>query len=308
MLAHFSATDLTRLCLVNRRFGSLVCRLLHRRLLAVASLPADDLIFECFTPAAKLSTPSLDCRYVATKTRRPGDSGVELFEPAEDESPSLDSLGRMYSVFRPVVSNDNRRPRRREDGPAAAEDEDEDEDEDDTATELAHLDADQLFEQLCAVTNVVKPGPRPGLFLSHVNISDGVLRLWRDWLADMADDGSNARHKILWVDAGQTIGLRMRVTHGPAGRMPVLSGPDDYPPISYRLEYQGAFPGRCLDTSLSFSLSPHKKERGTRETHTDTAICHFRALCSHRRPSLGCREVGYAGSLPLRESDRHCIM
>lgn len=235
MLANFSGADLIQLSLVSHRFYSLVCRLLQRRLLAVASLPDNDLVFECFTPAAKLSTPYLNCEFVGTRIRRSSDSGALLFEDVQDAPLDLKSLGRMYSVFRPVASYESRRPRWQHDGPAET---------DDVPRELVDLDSDQLFEQLCAVTNVVKPGPRPGLFLSHVNISDGVLRLWRNWLAAMADGFSELTQgaegsKILWVNAGQTVGLRMRVKHGPADRMPVISGPDDHPPISYRLEYQG---------------------------------------------------------------------
>lgn len=252
----------------------------------MASLPENDLIFEVFTPAAKLSTPYLDCHYAGTKIKRSSNSGAVLFEDVEDKSPDLESLGRMYSVFRPVVSNENRRPRLYADTPVV---------DDDVARELVDLDSDQLFEQLCAVTNVVKPGPRPGLFVSHVNISDGVLRLWRDWLAEMADTSgglaqSGEGNKILWVNAGQTIGVRMRVIHGPAERMPVLSGPDDHPPISYRLEYQGT--------------SPWALWKETMTADTLTLYHTARNLCSHRKPALGSREVGDTGSFSFGQS--HC--
>lgn len=157
-----------------------------------------------------------------------GELGVE---------PKLDSLHHLYSIFRPVVAIENRRRRLR----AAEADEEVD---NDVATELIDLDEGELFVQLCAVTNFVKSSTRPGLFLSHVNISDGVVRVWRDWLAEMVDrpddlaestDGS----EILWVNAGKSIGLRFKVTTGPAERMPVMFGHDDLPPESYRLEYQG---------------------------------------------------------------------
>lgn len=115
---------------------------------------------------------------------------------------------------------------------------------DDSATEVVYLDEDELFSQLCTVTNLVKPGPKSGLFLSHVNVSDGVLRVWRHRLAEMAgqvsgSEPTSTEDQVLWVDAAQNIGLRFSVTPGPAERMPVLSGPDDLPPVSYRLKYEG---------------------------------------------------------------------
>lgn len=236
MLGIFSTVELLQLALVSRRFHSLVSRLLHRRLLDVASLPANDLILECYHPSAKISTPYLSCRHIGTKMKSCDDSGVKL-EELEVE-PKLESLSRMYSTFRPVVAEENRRRRLR-----IAESSQRN-DDDDVATELVHLDDGELFVQLCAVTNVVKSGPKPGLFLSHVNISDGVIRVWRDWLAEMAQtQGELAKptdgKRILWVNAGQTIGLRFKVSPGPIDRMPVISGPEDHPPVSYHLQYEG---------------------------------------------------------------------
>jgi hypothetical protein len=279
VLAHLSSADLLQLALVSHRFYSLVCRLLQRRLLAVASLPDNDLIFECYTPAAKLSTPYLSCQFIGTRIRRSSASGALLFEDVQDALLDLKSLGRMYSVFRPVVSYENRRPRWEDEQYVET---------DDSARELIDLDTDQLFEQLCAVTNVVKPGPRPGLFLSHVNISDGVLRLWRNWLAEMADGFSELTQsgegsKILWVNAGQTVGLHMRVKYGPADRMPVISGPDDHPAISYRLEYQGTFSWTRRQRTLA------------RDGDADMVFCSCRVVCPDIRPPLGSREVGYPG-------------
>lgn len=228
VLTAFSTADLLPLAPVCRRFHLVVARLLHRRLLDVASLPQNDLILECYHPSAKISTPYLACHYLGTKTRG-GDVG------AGGSSPVLSDLGRLYSSFRPALAEENRRRRTHlsEDSPV-----------DDTATEDVYLDEDKLFSQLCAVTNLVKTGPRPGLFLSHINISDGVLRVFRDWLADAAAGTRGSEQdpwsdRILWVDAGQSVGIRFRVTPGPIEMMPVISGPDDCPPIAYRLQYEG---------------------------------------------------------------------
>lgn len=117
---------------------------------------------------------------------------------------------------------------------------------DDKPTQDVHLDEGELFTQLCTVTNVVKEGPRHGLFISHVNVSDGVVRVWRDWLARHASknpsDGSGSprnEEDILWADPGKNVGLRFRVVPGPAERMPLLTGPGDDAPVSYVLEYEG---------------------------------------------------------------------
>lgn len=228
VLAPFSTKDLLPLASVSHRFHLVVARLLHRRLLDVASLPQNDLILECYHPSAKISTPYLACQYLGTRTR---DGGAG----AGGSSPVLSDLQRLYSSFRPVVAEENRRRRTRlfDEGPG-----------DDTATEDVYLDEDELFSQLCAVTNLVKAGPRPGLFISHINISEGVLRVWREWLAEMTAEASGSGQApsgdgILWVDEGQSVGVRFRVTPGPVETMPIISGPNDHPPVSYRLQYEG---------------------------------------------------------------------
>lgn len=117
--------------------------------------------------------------------------------------------------------------------------------------QLVHLDAGELFTQLRATTTLVKIGPKRGLFLSSVGVSDGVLRLFRNWLAEqagaqsqegnvsseMAEDGSadmargkgkardphagrrsgcarleaDERTDILWVNDGKNVGVRFSV-------------------------------------------------------------------------------------------------
>lgn len=110
----------------------------------------------------------------------------------------------------------------------------------DTATQDISLDNGQLFSQLCAVTNVVKTGPCPGMFTSNVNVHDGVVRVWRHWLNDNLDCGAGApASQVLWVDSDETVGVRFRVTPAATDKTPVLSGPDDCPSMSYKLEYQG---------------------------------------------------------------------
>lgn len=141
----------------------------------------------------------------------------------------------MYSSFRLAINEDHVRRRRAG----------HDADIDDTAIEDVYLDEDELFSQLCAVTYVAKRGPRPGLFVSHVNMSDGVIRVWRDWLARAAVDGpvstsnSVGDKAVLWADASKNVGVRFKVTAAASENMPLISGPNDHPPVAYTLQYEG---------------------------------------------------------------------
>ncbi|KAK5987953.1 hypothetical protein PT974_12089 [Cladobotryum mycophilum] len=268
ILSELSSNDLLPAVAVDRLWHSLAVRILHRRLLSAASLPDNELILECYHPSAKISTPYLSCRYLGMSVRD-GPAGVSA-AAMDGECPSFADLRRLYSSFRPVKTEDNRQRRPRfgwimpsvgssaQAAAAAARERDEDE----TATEDVHLDDGERFSQLCTVTNVVKPGIRPGLFSHHINISDGVIRVFRHWLASMASDNSAAAAvsnssssssseattsmfssddpRVLWVDDdAKSVGLRFRVMPGPSERMPLISDPDeDDPPVTYKLVYE----------------------------------------------------------------------
>jgi hypothetical protein len=113
-----------------------------------------------------------------------------------------------------------------------------------------HLDENELFTQLCTITNVVKIGPGRFHFLSHANVSDGVIRVWRGWLAakaaaaaaevgggggDCTPPPHDSRPAILWADATQHVGLRFRVSEVAAPLGPLLVARDEDVPVSYRL-------------------------------------------------------------------------
>ncbi|KAG7287577.1 hypothetical protein NEMBOFW57_007089 [Staphylotrichum longicolle] len=107
-----------------------------------------------------------------------------------------------------------------------------------------YLDDDESFSQLCATTNLVRLGPKPGLFRSHVNVSDGVVRVWREWLAarasEKAGEAATATDEVvLWVDAARDVGVRFRVTEKDIrAQHPVLVGNDEQLPVAYRLEFE----------------------------------------------------------------------
>lgn len=101
-----------------------------------------------------------------------------------------------------------------------------------------HLDDGEMFSQLCTVTNLVKTGPRRGLFLSHVNINDGVVRVFRRWLAARAA-GDEDTDPILWVDRNKTVGLKFGVRENADERRPAIwSEADEDLPVSYTLVYE----------------------------------------------------------------------
>ncbi|KAH8900305.1 F-box domain-containing protein, variant [Thozetella sp. PMI_491] len=251
ILDGLSTRDLLPLAQVSRHFMAAVLRILDHRLTQASRLPDQRLILECYHPSAKISTPYFFCDYLYTSPLEVG--GTE--EEAGDGR-GLSTLNSLYSRFRPVVQEENRRARLRyptqaqaavqagsqdDAGPSQPRPEPER-----PAHDIA-FDDGELFSQLCTVANLVKVGPKRGLFLSHVNISDAVIRVWRHWLAEQAvrtqagaveghlDDG------ILWADSRtRNVGLRFRVVEhevAPQHGAPVLVGADEDLPVAYRLEY-----------------------------------------------------------------------
>lgn len=103
-----------------------------------------------------------------------------------------------------------------------------------------HLETHELFSQLCTITNLVKVGPKRGLFLSCVNVGEGILRVWRDWLAERAKDADSKESEVLWADSKKTVGLRLRVMERETVHVgpPLRTGED--PAVSYTLQYEGA--------------------------------------------------------------------
>ncbi|KAK4134019.1 hypothetical protein BT67DRAFT_304233 [Trichocladium antarcticum] len=109
-----------------------------------------------------------------------------------------------------------------------------------------YLAPGELVSPLCTVTNLVRVGPRAGLFVRHVNVGDGVIGASRGWLAaraaaDGARDrgGGGAEDAVLWADAARTVGVRFRVAERDIrGEHPVLVAGDEELPVTYRLEFE----------------------------------------------------------------------
>ncbi|TGJ85818.1 hypothetical protein E0Z10_g2958 [Xylaria hypoxylon] len=227
--------SLLPLAAVSRRFRALVGRLHYYRLVEATVLQGRQLILECYHPSDRLSTPTLFCKYLATDG---------LAEAGEDAN--MEDLNRLYTRFGLFLGDENRRPRARQPTTRVIAGLEE------PLTEVpsydVNLEAGELFTQLCAITNLVKIGPKRGLFSSIDNITDGVIRVWRDWLREHAErsttEQQQARRRhlddssILWADLSKSVGIRFRVLLR-EDQAPLLLSRDEDPPVSYTLEYQG---------------------------------------------------------------------
>jgi hypothetical protein len=108
------------------------------------------------------------------------------------------------------------------------------------------LDSHELFSQLVTTTNLVKLGPKPGVFKSSATIGEGLTRVWREWLSERASCPSHDNNTmgqtnegLLWADTGKHVGLRMNVVSRDDIRSPIILNRDEDPPVSYTLQYEG---------------------------------------------------------------------
>ncbi|KAK0636580.1 hypothetical protein B0T17DRAFT_484483 [Bombardia bombarda] len=234
---------------VNRHFYSVTIRIFYSRLMKASSTPDHRVVLECYTPSEKLTTPYLYNNYLSTDT-------LDLDDFAADDEqdglpkPTLGQLKGLYAHFKPVEIEGIIRPRLPRRGVPAHEL------PTDEPSADVYLDKNESFAQLCTVANIVKPSRTGDRFLSHANMSKGVVRVWRDWLAVQAGDrpptppstrlglgkgrrSDRTKDTILWADAAQNMGLRFCVVKNEMGddmpRQPVLVSNDEDLPVCYRL-------------------------------------------------------------------------
>lgn len=234
----------------------MIARILQNRLLSAASLQDHKLILECYHPTAKLSTPGFLCDYL----------GTDIVQPIDRNIGQLGHLKSLYSHFRPTIPEDEPRRRRRH---PAAESQVTDTAMETTAStaeievkktkgdlpsQLITLESHELFSQLVTVANLVKVGPKRGLFLSCVTIGEGVMRVWRDWLGTLAvpkttpaqlvfdTDEEYNEARTLWLDRDQNIGVRLRVyEREDLNAAPVLRSDDEDVTAVWEVEYEELF-------------------------------------------------------------------
>ncbi|TKA54898.1 hypothetical protein B0A49_12483 [Cryomyces minteri] len=250
------------LALVSHRFHAVILRLIQNRLALAANLTEHTLLLECYHPSAKLTQPPLYCTYLGTE----GLAKPELDGDDDRAMGRLGFLNGLYSRFRPL----RKEPDTSSSGHYGTADE--------LVTEIVSLEAGEGFTQHCVVTNLVKVGPRRGLFMSFIDIGDGVLRIWREWLAEQAtlsplqsptppsilDDyasssscacpavedttkGQNSAEnsprndtRVLWVNnSSDSVGIKFRVKERRWRRdNPILFQSDDEVAVSYSIEYE----------------------------------------------------------------------
>jgi hypothetical protein len=281
--------------MVSHRFYAATIRILKDRLNRATSRPDQRLMLECYHPTEKLYTPYLYCNYLYTDSFDAVEAAAEGAAPRLRSAPGRTTttdagggggsgggggggLRGIYSHFRPV-SHDETAPRSssrararyyslRQPPPSGSSSNSNSNSSSSgggsgggrPAIDI-YLDPDELFSQLCAITNLVRLGPKPGLFRSHVNVVDGLARVWRGWLAAEAATatatanattgaaaaaaggagagGSGHHDSVLWTDAARDVGLRFRVAEKDIrAEHPVLVASDEELPVAYRLEFE----------------------------------------------------------------------
>lgn len=266
--------SLLPLTTLSHRIYSIILRILHNRLVIASSLESHSLLLECFHPSAKLTEPPYFCTYHGT-------DGLDLYnnftEDDKDLAKRIGQLRRTYSRFRPhrrELEPDGRRvrgPPGDVPGSRTFAGNARDGYEVDTVKQVLSLEAHELFTQLVAQTNLVKIGPRNGLFTCFVPVEEGVIRVWREWLRDVAmkykdgtpshvleENGSKGKdevgavdvpsehssiddERILWVSPSKDTGIRFNVRERKLRRdIPILVRADEEDmPVSYEIEYDG---------------------------------------------------------------------
>ena len=267
-----STPELLPLTSISRRLSTIILRILHNRLVAAAELDSHSLLLECYHPSVKLFEPPYFCAYHGT-------DGLSLYETQEEDEANIGTrLGKMrnmYSRFRPHQRELEDGGRRVRPGdvpgsrtfPGTVQDKYQGE----TVKQVLSLEGHELFTQLVAQTNMVKIGPRHGLFTCFVEVEEGVLRVWKDWLENIAVRGRQANEhvlsgiievgkgkevaqevgevkadmnlddaRILWVSASKNTGIRFNVKERKFRRdIPILIRADEDMPVSYEIEYDG---------------------------------------------------------------------
>lgn len=232
---------------VSHRFYAATLQVLKLRLHHALAEPDHRLMLECYHPSEKLYTPYLYCNYLYTDSFAGVEAEAEGSHP-DAQAAHSGGLRAIYSHFRPVEHDDNaprraRVSRRRQSsiGTSGTSGGGQRSVVERPSIDV-YLDDDESFSQLCATTNLVRLGPKPGLFRSHVNVSDGVVRVWREWLAARASEKARettTEEVVLWVDAARDVGVRFRVTEKDIrAQHPVLVGNDEQLPVAYRLEFE----------------------------------------------------------------------
>ncbi|KAG9553319.1 hypothetical protein KCU61_g6033, partial [Aureobasidium melanogenum] len=252
ILQSFTTKNVLNFAPVSRRFHSICVRILQNRLTAAATLLDHILMLELYPPSARLTAGKLFCTSLGTSL---------LDEKSLESIPNSAKIGHLgkavYSKFRPQHQEVRRPSIKHPAGdipgsrthPSSADPSIHVHNaESNLVSQQVSLDADELFTQLIATLMLVKPGPRPDTILTAVEVCEGTIRVWRDWLVkqnkanidstsscSQADDPS-----ILWVNtADHAVGVKFRVKERKWKRdVPVLISADEEVAVSYTVDLE----------------------------------------------------------------------
>ena len=126
---------------------------------------------------------------------------------------------------------------------------------------------DEDFSRFCIVSSLVKVIPGSTSLLSAVTVEDCIVRLFRNWLRQKAQQSADEDSQLLWLDQGHNVGIKLRVRER-RRPVPVYVNRDNTTAVSYDVYIEGVSFARLLLT-LSVSL-----------------LTVVRATCSHASCSL----------------------
>lgn len=116
--------------------------------------------------------------------------------------------------------------------------------------EQVSMDAHELFSQRCVASYMAKMSARRSVIQSLVDVSDGQIRIFRDWLSKQVKEPAAARStdrihpsedsSILWVNnSGNSVGIKFRVRDSGARRdNPILFSSEEEVAVSYNLDIE----------------------------------------------------------------------
>jgi len=251
ILQSFTTKNVLTFAPVSRRFYSTCVRILQNRLTAASTLLDHILMLELYPPSARLTAGKLFCTSLGT-------SGLD--EESINSLPDSAKVGHLgkavYSRFRPQ-HQETRRPSLKHPAgdipgsrthPSSADPSIHVHNtESNLVSQQVSLDADELFTQLIATLMIVKPGPRPDTILTAVEVCEGTIRVWRDWLATRNKAATNPTSSapandpsILWVNtANNAVGVKFKVKEKKWKRdNPILIASKEEVAVSYTVDLE----------------------------------------------------------------------
>jgi hypothetical protein len=246
ILSLFPTRQLLPLCTVSHRTHELILRIIHNRLVAAANIAGHQIILECYHPSAKISTPYFVCEYLSTDSFDIESVSSDLSQPGR-----LSKLNNLYSHFKPIQPEGERQvwvphpaggwlP-----APLSAFGNTDSE----FVSQKLELESYECFSQLQSVVNLVQKGPTKGLFTNCISIGEGLTRVWRDWLAERAQNlvplnegkvepEEEHKKRLLWSSVKEDIGLRLRVIKTETVIEPGMHHRDEDQDVCYTMQYE----------------------------------------------------------------------